>query len=179
MRLGASAFGMIQDLILIKGLMAGDCELARRLQIGVIGGREVAPEILNAAEEVGRQIGRRGAVLICGGMGGVMEAACRGAKEAEGTTVGILPVLSADDGNPHLDVVIPTGMGLARNAIIINSCDGVIAVGGKYGTLSEMAFALQKGVPLVSLESWDFDKSMHSVKSPQEAIECLFRMIEK
>ena len=144
-----------------------------------MGGREVDPEILNAAEEVGRHIGRRGAVLICGGMGGVMEAACRGAKEADGTTVGILPVLSAEEGNPYLDVVIPTGMGFGRNAIIINSCDGVIAVGGKYGTLSEMAFALQKGIPVVSLKSWDFDKSIHSVKSPQEAIEYLFQMIEK
>ena len=107
-----------------------------------------------------------------------MEAACRGAKEVDGTTVGILPVPSSDHANPYVDIPIPTDMGVARNAIIIHSCDGVIAVGGSYGTLSEMAFALQKGIPVVSLKSWHFDESMVSVESPHEAVERLFQMLE-
>lgn len=152
--------------------------MARKIQIGVIGGRRASTKILKQAEEVGRLIAKRGAVLVCGGMGGVMEAACRGAKKAGGTTVGILPISSSDKGNTYLDVVIPTGMGLARNAIIINSVDGAVAVGGSYGTLSEMAFALQKNVPLVSLKSWDFDDAMVTVESAQEAVERIFQMID-
>ena len=152
--------------------------MARRIQIGVIGGREVSSEILRFAEGVGREIARRGAVLVCGGLGGVMEAACRGAQEEGGTTVGILPVLSADDANPHVDISIPTGMGVARNALIINSCDGVIAIGGSYGTLSEMAFALQKGIPMVSLKSWIVDESIVTAESPKEAVSVVFQRIE-
>jgi len=151
--------------------------VARKIQIGVIGGRDVSSEVLMLAEEVGREIAHRGAVLVCGGLGGVMEAACRGAKKVGGTTVGILPVLSADEANPYVDIPIPTGMGVARNAIIINSCDGVIAVGGSYGTLSEMAFALQKGIPLVSLKSWKFDESIVTAESPKEAVSIVFQRI--
>ena len=151
--------------------------MGRKIQIGVVGGRDASPEVLKDAEEVGRRIARQGAVLVCGGMGGVMEAACRGAREAGGLTVGILPVSSAEDGNPYLDVVIPTGIGLARNTIIVLSVDGVIAVGGKYGTLSEVAFALQMQRPVVSLHSWDFDQAIIAVKTPQEAVEQVFRMI--
>jgi len=151
--------------------------MSRRIQIGVVGGREASSEVLKLAEEVGREIARRGAVLVCGGLGGVMEAACRGAKEEGGTTVGILPVLSAEKANPYVDIPIATGMGVARNVIIIHSCDGVIAVGGKYGTLSEMAFAKQRGIPLVSLKSWEFDKSVVSAESPEEAVSIVFQQI--
>ena len=149
----------------------------RPVQIGVIGGREASPEGLEMTVEVGREFARRGAIIVCGGMGGVMEAACRGAREAGGTTVGILPDLSADEGNPHLDVIIPTGMGLARNVLIINACHGVIAIEGKYGTLSEMALALQKGIPMVSLNSWNVDESIITVCSAKEAVDRLFQMI--
>jgi len=148
-------------------------------QIGVIGGREADAEILALAERVGEGIAERGAVLVCGGMGGVMEAACRGARTAGGTTVGILPVSSAERGNPYLDVVIPTGMGVARNAIIIQSCDGVIAVGGKYGTLSEMAFALHDGIPVVSLRSWEVDENIVRADTAEEAVDKVFSLIEK
>lgn len=152
--------------------------MARKIHIGVIGGREASSEILRLAEAAGREIARRGAVLICGGLGGVMEASCRGAKEAGGTTVGILPMLSANKANPYVDIPICTGMGVARNAIIIHSCDGVVAVGGKYGTLSEMAFAFQDGIPLVSLQSWQFDDSVVTAGSAEEAVDRVFRMIE-
>jgi len=152
--------------------------MEKRIQIGVIGGRRASSEILKLAEEVGKEIARRGAVLVCGGLGGVMEAACRGAKEAGGTTVGILPVGQKGEANAWVDIPIATGMGIARNAIIIQSCDGAIAVGGQYGTLSEMAFAKQKGVPLVSLKSWVFDESVVSVASPKEAVDRLFQMMK-
>ena len=153
--------------------------MSRKIQIGVIGGRRVSPSVLLFAEQVGEAIAARDAVLICGGLGGVMEAACRGAKKAGGTTIGILPVASPDKANSHIDISIATDMGVARNAIIIHSCDGVIAVGGKYGTLSEMAFALQKGIPVVSLKSWIPDPSVQSAETAEEAVELLFRKIDK
>ena len=151
--------------------------MKRSIQIGVIGGREVGDELLRFAEEVGREIALRKAILICGGLGGVMEAACRGAKLAGGMTVGILPTANIEDANPYVDIAIPTNMGIARNAIIINSSDGVLAIGGKYGTLSEMAFAKQLDVPLVSLRSWQFDDTILTSDSPRTAVELLFQQI--
>jgi uncharacterized protein (TIGR00725 family) len=151
----------------------------RKIQIGVIGGRRVSQTILKLAEEVGQAIAQRGAVLICGGLGGVMEAACKGAKKAGGTTVGVLPVASPDKANAYVDIPIATDMGVARNSIIVHSCDGVIAVGGRYGTLSEMAFALQKGIPVVSLKSWAPDDSVHIADDPETAVEILFIEIKK
>ena len=153
--------------------------MSRQIQIGVIGGRAANSEILNAAEKVGEAIAKRKAVLICGGLGGVMEAACRGARKAGGTTVGILPVASKEEANPHVDIVIPTDMGLARNAIVIHSSDGVVAVDGSYGTLSEMAFALQLHVPLVTLKSWEIDPSVPTSEGPEKAVDMLFELIAK
>ena len=150
----------------------------RYLQIGVIGGREGTEQDLTFAEEVGREIAGRGATLMCGGLGGIMEAACRGARSAGGLTVGILPLTEAEAANAFVDVVIPTGLGVARNAVIINACDGVIAVGGKYGTLSEMAFALQRGIPCVSLNSWEVDETVTMAQSAHEAVQKLFEAIE-
>lgn len=153
--------------------------MSRKFQIGVIGGRRVSSDIMKAAEHVGRCIAEHNAVLVCGGLGGVMEAACRGAKEAGGMTIGILPVASKEEANPYVDIVIPTNMGIARNAIVIHSSDGVVAVDGSYGTLSEIAFALQLGVPLVSLKSWDLDASIPKTESPEEAVNLIFQFIEK
>jgi uncharacterized protein (TIGR00725 family) len=153
--------------------------LARQLQIGVIGGRDVSTEIIKIAESIGQLIAERNAILICGGLGGVMEAACRGAKTVGGITVGILPVASKEEANPHVDIVIPTGMGVARNAVVIHSSDGVIAVDGSYGTLSEIAFALQCRVPLVVLKSWEIDGSVISAEDPEEAVEMLFNIMKE
>jgi uncharacterized protein (TIGR00725 family) len=123
--------------------------------IGVIGsGDRVPPEVLQAAGEVGELVARSGAILVCGGRGGVMEAACRGAKSAGGTTVGILPGLSREDANPYVDISIPTGLGFAlRNFITIRSSDVVIMLHGEVGTLSEAVLSYQHGKPLVALES--------------------------
>jgi uncharacterized protein (TIGR00725 family) len=153
--------------------------LDRPYQIGVIGGRDVTREMIQAAEKVGQAVAKRNAILICGGLGGVMEAACRGAKKAGGTTVGILPMASKEEANPYVDIVIPTDMGIARNAIVVHSSDGVIAVAGGYGTLSEMAFALQLRVPLVALKSWEIDPSVLSVENPRKAVDVLFKLIRK
>jgi uncharacterized protein (TIGR00725 family) len=102
-------------------------------------------------------VAERGAVVVCGGLGGVMEAACRGAKQAQGLTVGILPGLDRSAANPFVDVALPTGLGEARNALVIRAADAVIAIGGGYGTLSEIALALKAGKRVVGLETWDID----------------------
>ena len=150
----------------------------KRIQIAVIGGRKVTNTLLRKAETVGRLIAERGAVLLCGGLGGVMEAACRGAKSAHGTTVGILPTPNKTDANAYVDVSIPTAIGVARNAIIIQAADAAIAIGGSYGTLSEMAFALQKGIPLVSVDSWPIDDSVKRISNPDEAVNWIFQSID-
>ena len=109
------------------------------------------------AEAVGRELAARGVVVVCGGLGGVMEAACRGAKEAGGHTVGILPGADRAAANPFVDRAVPTGLGEARNALVVRAADALIAVGGGYGTLSEIALALKAGKRVVGLGSWDID----------------------
>jgi len=145
--------------------------------IAVVGAGQCTPQEAEIAEAVGQELARRGAILICGGRGGVMEAACRGAKASGGQTVGILPGVSRYEANPYVDVPIVTGLGEARNLIIVRSADAVIAVGGEYGTLSEIAFALKLGVPVVGLGTWELSKGGLSVDailraaSPVEAVE--------
>ncbi len=144
--------------------------------IAVIGGSVCSPLESEWAEEVGSRLARAGVVLICGGRGGVMEAACRGASTAGGLVVGILPGLTADEANPFVHLPIVSGMGEARNVIIIRSARAVIAIGGEYGTLSEMAFALRFGVPVVGLGSWKLTRPdgrpapLHYAASPEEAV---------
>ncbi|MBF0457541.1 MAG: TIGR00725 family protein [Nitrospirae bacterium] len=125
--------------------------------VGVIGGRDVSPWHLGEAEEVGRLIALKGGLLISGGLGGVMEAACKGAKKAGGLTVGILPQGDKRHANPHVDIPIATGMGAARNAIIAQTADVFIAIGGSYGTLSEIAYALQFNKPVIGLGTWEIE----------------------
>ena len=145
----------------------------------MIGGREAAQDVVADAYQVGLLIAQKGAVLLCGGLGGIMAAACEGAKEAFGLTVGILPMASGDLANPFVDIVIPSNLGVARNAVLINACDGVISIGGKFGTLSEMAFALQREIPVVSLHSWNVDPSVLVAETPQDAVRILFEEIDR
>src|ERR671930_148189 len=126
--------------------------------VAVIGPGEAAPDEIAVAERVGAGLGRRGAVLVCGGLVGVMEAACRGAKEAGGTTLGILPGADSAQANPFVDVAVPTGMGEMRNGLVARAADAVIAVGGEYGTLSEIALALKAGKPVIGLATWELAK---------------------
>ena len=124
------------------------------MQIGVIGAGTCSPEAASLAYDVGRLIAQNSAILVCGGLGGVMEHASRGARDAGGLTVGILPGNTPNVANPWVDIPIATGLGEARNAIIARCAAGVIAVGGGYGTLSEIALALKWGKNVVGLGSW-------------------------
>ncbi|MFQ6092638.1 MAG: TIGR00725 family protein [bacterium] len=152
---------------------------AKRLhRIGVIGAGECPEEIGRMAEEVGRHIALRGAVLICGGLGGVMEAAARGAKQAGGTTVGILPGPNAQEANPHIDIPVVTGMGEARNLMIVRTAEVVIAIAGGPGTLSEIAFCLKLGVPVVGIETWEVDPAIHRAGTAEEAVDLALRLID-
>lgn len=144
--------------------------------IAVIGARECDETTTRLAEEVGRRIAESGFALVCGGLGGVMEAACRGAAGAGGLTVGVLPGESAASANPHVAVRVPTGMGVARNVIIVRSAAAAIAVSGGAGTLSEIAYCLQLGVPVVSLGSWEVAAEVHHSRTPEEAVAAAVRL---
>ena len=128
------------------------------MQISIVGEAGSTPEIAALAEEVGAELGRRGITLVCGGGRGVMEAVCRGAKSAGGTTVGLLPSSDPTAANDWVDIVIPTGLGQARNVIIARSGSAVIAIGGRYGTLTEIAHALKGGIPVIGLRTWTLSK---------------------
>ena len=124
------------------------------LYIGVAGASRPAPGLLEEAELLGRRLAEAGAVVVCGGGAGLMEAVCRGARSAGGATVGLLPGLDRGEGNPHLSVSLPTGLGQGRNLLLVRSSDALVAVGGGFGTLSEIALALRTGTPVVGLATW-------------------------
>jgi uncharacterized protein (TIGR00725 family) len=151
------------------------------LRIAVIGPAEAPASTLALAEELGAEIARRGAILVCGGLGGVMEAAARGAKQAGGLTVGILPGTEAGQANPFIDVPIVTGMGEARNAIVVRCADAVIAMAGSYGTLSEIALALKMGVPVVGLGTWQLrapDGTAPPIMTAQSAADAVAQAVK-
>ena len=150
--------------------------MKRALRIGVIGPGEADSRQRAVAEAVGAEIARQGAVLVCGGLGGVMEAAARGAKNAGGMTLGILPGTVADEANPFIEIPVVTGMGEARNVLVVRTAQAVIAVGGAFGTLSEIALALKIGRPVIGLGTWELQAPDGSVPpiiradSPVEAV---------
>lgn len=139
--------------------------MERKLIISVIGESSARPRIAELAEQVGRELAARGAIIACGGLGGVMEAACRGAKSAGGTTIGILPGDNPLTANDYIDIPIITGMGYARNAVVAKTGIAVVAVGGAYGTLSEIGHALGEGVPVIGLETWEMTRSREPADS--------------
>jgi len=157
----------------------------RFVLIGVIGGSDVTPKIAALAEEVGREIARRKAVLVCGGMGGVMEAACKGSAGEGGLTIGILPGDSRLQANPYVRIPIVTGIGYARNVAVVKSSQAVIAIDGSYGTLTEIGYALQSGIPVIGLDTWTFaNKSQPEcevikAKTAKEAVDLAFELLEK
>lgn len=146
-----------------------------RLIIGVIGGRRVKKNLLVTAEEVGRLLGEKKLPMLCGGLGGVMEAAARGAKEAGGLTIGILPQDNKEDANPYIDIPIVTGLGIGRNIVIARTADVLIAIGGEYGTLSEIAFALQLGRAVIGINTWDIKGVIKAV----DAHDAVHKAIER
>ena len=133
--------------------------------IAVVGAGDASRSEIDQAEEVGRLLGRSGAVLICGGLGGVMHAAARGSRSEGGISIGILPGDDRGPGNSHLTVAIPTGLGEARNALVVRGADAVIAVGGEFGTLSEIGFALRIGKPVIGLDTWQLAKRGRPVEA--------------
>jgi uncharacterized protein (TIGR00725 family) len=145
--------------------------------IAVIGGGRCSKEEARQAEEVGRELARRGAILVCGGLGGIMREACKGASSEGGITIGILPGDSSRAANPYVQIPIATGLGEARNVIVVKSAQAVIAIGGSYGTLSEIGHALKNGIPVISLNTWALsrnsrqDKSIIPAQSPTEAVD--------
>ncbi len=150
--------------------------MQKRKFISVIGGSQTSAREIRLAEEVGRELARKGAVLVCGGLGGIMEAACRGASSEGGITIGILPGDSREQANPYVQFPIVTGIGYARNAAVAKTGQAVIAIGGIYGTLSEIAFALQSSIPVIGLGTWSLsrngqpDRSIIPMKNAAEAV---------
>ena len=136
-------------------------------QIAVIGPADPTPEEYEAAQTVGYLIAGNHETVVCGGLSGVMEAACKGAREQGGRTIGIVP--DHGNGNPYLDIVIRSGLGHARNVLVVQSSDAVIAVGGGYGTLSEIAIALKSGRPVFGIKTWEIEGVMKCA-TPEEAV---------
>jgi uncharacterized protein (TIGR00725 family) len=144
-------------------------DIRKRIRIAVIGGSRPGRQALDTALEVGRLIARSGAVVVCGGLGGVMEAASRGAREEGGLVVGILPGNSPVDANPWIDIPIVTGLGYTRNALVVMNADAIIAVDGEYGTLSEIAHGLIHGKKVVGLRTWDV-RGVTVAETAEEAV---------
>jgi uncharacterized protein (TIGR00725 family) len=141
--------------------------------IAVIGPGRARSGDVEAAAAVGRGLAEAGVVVVCGGLGGVMEGACRGAKGAGGTTVGILPGTDRASANPWVDLALPTGLGEARNALVVRAADALIAIGGEFGTLSEIALALKAGKTVVGLSTWPIDRDPDPIRraaDPTEAV---------
>ena len=158
--------------------------LRERKVIAVIGESEASDETIKLAYEVGTLIAEREGILICGGFGGVMKAAAEGAQKAGGLTIGILSNYEKDSANDFIDIAITSGMGHARNVIITSSADGVIAIGGSYGTLSEIAFARKLGKPVMTLSSFEIHKDgklqgdILSADTPRHAVSRLWKIME-
>jgi uncharacterized protein (TIGR00725 family) len=144
--------------------------------VAVIGGRRVQKPLLKEAEDVGRLLAKKDSILVCGGLGGVMEAVSKGAKLEGGLTVGIMPQEHKRDANEYIDVPVATGLGIGRNVIIARTADAVIAIGGEYGTLSEIAFSLQMGKPVVGIKTWDI-KGVIPATDAKDAVDKVFGIL--
>jgi uncharacterized protein (TIGR00725 family) len=141
-----------------------------KIFIGVIGAGVCSDEVSRLAGDVGEGIAKAGAVLVCGGMGGVMEAACKGAKRQNGVTVGILPGTDKGQANAFVDYPISTGLGEGRNLLVVRNSDAIIALPGEFGTLSEIAFSLRMGKPIVGLSTWQVSDKIIQAKNAAEAV---------
>ena len=158
-------------------MTSGGAPASRPLIIAVIGGGNPPPRAIQLAEEVGRELALRGAAVVCGGLSGVMEAVCKGAKSAGGTTIGILPGTQQSSANAYIDYPIMTGMSYARNVIVVKTGRAAIAIDGAYGTLSEIGHALGENIPVIGLETWqlpprgDLLMGIVHADSPTDAVE--------
>jgi len=141
----------------------------RKKIVSVIGGHSCTKEVEQIAHDLGKKLAKVVDIIACGGLSGTMKAVCQGFKAEGGLTIGIIPGYDKDDANPFMDIVIPTGMGLARNVLVVKSADVVIALPGQMGTLSEIAYCLQFGIPVISLNSWDI-KGVIKTRTVDEAV---------
>ncbi len=153
--------------------------MARRASIAVIGAGDASRELRKLAFDVGREVAARGAVLVCGGLGGVMEAAAEGARGSGGHTIGILPSYDAESANPHVEFAVATGMGEARNAIVVASAQVVVALAGEGGTLAEIGLALKLRRPVVALNAWQSISGLHRAETAVAAVELAVKLAQQ
>jgi uncharacterized protein (TIGR00725 family) len=160
--------------------------MKEKIFISVVGESEASRKNYRLAQEVGKLIAEAGATLVCGGLKGVMEAAAKGARSVGGLTVGILPGSRREEANPYIDIPIVTGLGYARNKLVVKTGQAVIAIGGRYGTLSEIGFALGYGIPVIGFNTWklirgngEVDQGIVYVHTPEEAVKTAFKLIKK
>jgi len=159
--------------------------VSHEMIISVIGDSSCSPEEAKLAESVGELLAQRGATIVCGGLGGVMEAVCRGAKSKGGLTVGILPGKNSSTANPWVDIPLVTGLGEARNVVVAKSAQAIIAIGGNYGTLSEIAYALKSSTPVIGLNTWSLsrngqeDDSIIKAQSATEAVDKAISLVKR
>jgi uncharacterized protein (TIGR00725 family) len=157
----------------------------RKVIVAVIGTKQPSPEESKLAEEAGRELAKNGIILICGGLGGVMEDACRGARAEGGLTIGVIPGDDRKSANSYVQIPIVTGIGYARNVIIVRSAQSVIAVGGGYGTLTEIGYALDSKIPVIGLGTWkisrnnQLDKSIIRARNAKEAVNKALKLIKR
>ena len=141
----------------------------RKKVVSVIGGHRCTSEVEHLAKELGKKLAKVVDILVSGGLSGTMEAVCQGFKAGGGLTIGIVPSYNKKDANPFVDIVIPSGLGLARNVLVVKSADVVVALPGEAGTLSEIAYCLQFGIPVISVDSWDIP-GVVKAKTVEEAV---------
>jgi uncharacterized protein (TIGR00725 family) len=165
--------------------LSDDARVTRDIYIAVVGAGACDVGTAAMAEEVGRLLARAGAVVVTGGLGGVMEAACRGARDEGGITLGLLPGTERNEANNWVEVAVPTGLGEARNALVVRTADALIAVGGEFGTLSEIALALKTGKPVVGINSWELSRGGQAVEvivrasTPGEAVSFALQLSQR
>lgn len=150
----------------------------RKKVVGVIGGHNCTVEVEQTAQTLGKKLGKVVGTIVCGGLGGVMSAICQGFKESHGLTIGIIPGYNKNDANGYIDIVIPSGLGLARNVLVVKSADLVIALPGEAGTLSEIAYCLQFGIPVISFNSWDI-KGVIKAATVEDVVEKVKGLLQK
>jgi len=150
----------------------------RKKVVSVIGGHSCNEEVEQLAHNLGKKLAKVVDILISGGLSGIMKAVCAGFKEGGGLTIGIIPSYNKNDANEFVDVVLPTGLGLARNVLVVKAADVVVTLPGEAGTLSEIAFALQFGIPVISLKSWDIPRII-KVSTVEEAIDKVKELLGK
>ncbi len=147
--------------------------MERPKHVGVIGAGECSNTTYQLSRDLGFEIGKKGWILVCGGLGGVMEGAARGCAEAGGMTVGILPGLEKHSANPYVKIPLPTGLGEGRNLLVVRASDVLVSIAGGYGTLSEIALSLKTNKPVIGLETWENIQGIQYVSDPREAIQLI------